>query len=95
VRCDSPPSSAPSADTVVVVPDTGFGAALAATARVGGLLITVALAVPWTPEFGSVAVTVNGPPAVAPAVKRPLVSIVPPPPTTQSNVGCAAIGSPN
>ena len=43
-------------------------------------------------ELPLVAVTVNGPPAVLPAVNRPDVLMVPPPFTDQVNVGCGLIG---
>ena len=78
-----------------MVPVTTAGVALAATAIVGGSLTTVTSAVPESPEPASVAVTVNGPPLVAPAVNTPAPSIVPPPFTTHENVGCDAIGSSN
>ena len=55
--------------------------------------MTVTLAVPLTLPL--VAVTVNGPPAVEPAVNRPAVLIVPPPLTDQVNAGCGVIGWPN
>ena len=56
-------------------------------------LITVTLAVPLTGTL--VAVTVNGPPGVAPAVNRPEEeSIVPPPLTDQVNVGCGFNATP-
>src|SRR5436190_2180258 len=41
------------------------------------------------------AVTVYGPPAVEPAVKRPLPLTVPPPLTVQGNAGCVASALPN
>ena len=69
VRCDSPPSSAPRTVRSVVVPlVTGFGEAAAAVAMVGASFWMLTLAVPWTPEPGSVAVTVKGPPPLPPAV---------------------------
>ena len=47
--------------------------------------VTVTLAVPLTPPLA--AVTVYGPPAVLPAVKRPLLVIVPPPLSVQLKLG--------
>src|SRR6185436_8210119 len=47
--------------------------------------VTVTWAVPLTAPL--VAVTVWGPPAVPPAVKRPAVSMVPPPETIQVKLG--------
>ena len=55
--------------------------------------VTVTLAEPLTLPL--VAVTVNGPPAVEPAVNRPAALIVPPPPTDQVNAGGGLIGWPN
>ena len=78
-----------------MLPVTTSGVALAATAIVGGSLSTVISAVPDRPEPASVAVTVNGPPLVAPAVNMPAPSIVPPPPTIHEKVGWDAIGSSN
>ena len=96
MRCVSPPSSAPRTLRPVVVPAvTGFGDAAAALAIVGASFWIVTLAVPWRPEPASVAVTVNGPPPVLPAVKSPLASIAPPPLTIQVNAGCEAIALPN
>ena len=46
-----------------------------------GCAVTVTLAVPCAAP--DVAVTVNGPPTVVPAVNTPLVEIVPPPLTDQ------------
>ena len=60
--------------------------------KTGGA-VTVTLAVPLTLPL--VAVTVKGPPAVAPAVNKPEVLIVPPPLTDQVKVGCGLIGLPN
>src|SRR5207245_4343923 len=95
VRCDSPPSSAPRTVRSVVVPVvTGFGEAAAALAMVGASFWMVTLAVPWRPEPGSVAVTVKGPPPLAPAVKSPLGSMLPPP-AVQPNAGCDVIAFPN
>ena len=74
---------------------TGFGDAAAASAIVGPSFWIVTLAVPCTPEPGSVAVTVNGPPPLLPAVKRPPASMAPPPFTAQSKAGCAVTTSPN
>ena len=54
--------------------------------------ITVTEAVPLTPLLA--AVTVNGPPATAPAVKRPLALIAPPPLTVHVKAGCVDIGVP-
>ena len=54
--------------------------------------VTVTLAVPETLPL--VAVTVNGPPAVEPAVNKPSVLIVPPPFTDQVNTGCGLSGWP-
>ena len=51
-----------------------------------GKLATVTLAVPFTPPLD--AVTLNGPPTVAPAVNNPEDVMVPPPPTDQVNTGC-------
>jgi hypothetical protein len=59
--------------------------------RTGGA-VTVTAAVPVTAPL--VAVIVNGPPALEPAVNRPVWLIVPPPPTAQVNEGCAFIGWP-
>src|SRR4051812_36582868 len=56
-------------------------------------LVTTKLAVPVLPPPD--AVTVNGPPTIAPAVNRPVPLIVPPPLTLQLNVGWLPIGSPN
>jgi hypothetical protein len=56
-------------------------------------IVTVTLAVPLTPPLA--AVTVNGPPAVLPAVKSPLLLIVPPPLTVQLKLGCGTRGLPN
>src|SRR5207244_218053 len=96
VRSVSPPASAPRTLRLVVVPvATGFGDAAAATAIVGPPFWIVTLAVPWTPEPGSLAVTVKGPPALPPAVKRPLVSMAPPPVTVQLKVGCEAMAMAN
>ena len=91
MRLASPPSSAPSTLRLVVVPVTGVGVAEAGLDTVGGLLITVTLAVPETPPLA--AVTVNGPPAAAPAVNRPDSLIAPPPLTDQ--VSDALIVAPN
>ena len=58
-------------------------------ATVGGLLtdaVTVTCAVPDFPP--EAAVTVKGPPAVAPAVKSPELFILPPPETVHVKVGC-------
>ena len=72
----SPASSAPSTLSEVVVAVTGLGEALAGVATVGGaLMVTLALPLVEPDE----AVMVNGPPGVAPAVKRPVASTVPPP----------------
>src|SRR2546430_5217456 len=88
LRCVSPPSSAPRTLRSVVVPVvTGLGDAAAATAMVGALFWIVTLAEPGRPEPGSVAVMVKGPPALPPAVKSPLESMVPPPLTSQVKVG--------
>src|SRR5712691_12187667 len=96
MRCDSPPSSAPRTLRSVVVPVvTGLGDAAAATATVGASFWIVTLAVAWRPDPESAAVTVNGPPQLPPAVKRPLESTVPPALTVQPKVGCDAIASPN
>jgi len=59
----------------------------------GGMLVTVTLAVPLTLPLD--AVTVNGPPAVDPAVNRPEALMLPPPVTDQVNVGCGLSGWPN
>jgi hypothetical protein len=58
-----------------------------------GGAVTLTFAVPVTLPLD--ALTVNGPPAVDPAVKRPLESMVPPPLTDQVMVGCVAIGWPD
>lgn len=58
-----------------------------------GALVTVTLAVPNAEPL--VAVTVKGPPAVAPAVNRPLAEMVPPPLLDQLNSGCGDMGWPN
>ena len=56
--------------------------------------VIVTAAVPLTVPL--VAVTVNGPPAVLPAVKRPFpLPMTPPPLTDQLLVGCGLIGWPN
>ena len=55
--------------------------------------VTVTLAVPLTVPLA--AVTVNGPPVVAPAVNSPDVPMVPPPLTVHVNVGCGLTGLPN
>ena len=80
---------------MVVPVVTGFGEAAAAVATVGALLLTVTEPVPWRLEPESAAVTVKGPPAVPPAVKRPLESTVPPALTLHVKVGCDAIAAPN
>ena len=80
---------------MVVPVVTGFGDPAAATATVGASFWIVTLAVAWRPDPESVAVTVKGPPPLAPAVKSPLESTVPPPFTVQPKVGCEAIASPN
>ena len=87
VRFDSPLSSAPSTDSVVVVPVTGLGLAEAGVAIVGGLFgtVTVTLAVPFTPPLAAVTVPL---PALVPAVNRPLLSIVPAALTPQVKPGC-------
>ena len=54
--------------------------------RTGGAAVTETLAVPVRPPLA--AVTVNGPPAVEPALNRPDELIVPPPLTDQANDGC-------
>jgi hypothetical protein len=56
-------------------------------------LVTVTAALPWTAP--AVAVTVYGPPAVAPAVKSPEAPTVPPPVVAQAKVGCGRIAAPN
>ena len=58
-----------------------------------GAALTVTLAVPLTLPLD--AVTVKGPPAVAPAVNNPDALMVPPPFTDQAKVGCGLIGLPN
>ena len=55
--------------------------------------VTVTLAVPLTLPL--VAVTVKGPPAVAPAVNKPEALIVPPLLTDQVKVGCGLTRLPN
>jgi hypothetical protein len=57
------------------------------------ITVTVTLVVPLTLPL--VAVTVKGPPAVLPAVKSPLLLIVPPPLTVQVKLGCGDMGLPN
>ena len=59
----------------------------------GGTLVTVTLALPLTLPLA--AVTVKGPPAVAPAVNKPAAEMPPPPLTDQVNVGWGLIGLPN
>src|SRR4051794_23748233 len=54
-----------------------------------GALVTLTWAVSETSP--AEALTVNGPPAVDPAMKRPLASIAPPPLTPQLMVGCVVI----
>ena len=44
---------------------------------------------------GMDAVTVNGPPVVAPAVKNPVEPMLPPPVTVQLNDGCVVRATPN
>src|SRR6476646_1692798 len=80
LNCFVPPvvTDALDGDTVMVV-------------RTGGA-VTVTAAVPCTEPL--VAVTVNGPPAVEPAVNRPAWLTVPPPLTDQVNEGCGFIGWP-
>ena len=59
----------------MLVPVTGLGAAVAAVAMVGvALAVTDTLTAPLLPTLE--AATVNGPPAVPPAVNRPVVLIV-------------------
>ena len=58
---------------------------LIVSVKSAGTAVTVTLAVPLMLPL--VAVTVNGPPAVAPAVNKPAVLIVPPPLTAQLKVG--------
>ena len=58
-----------------------------------GGAVTVTLAVP--PTLPLAAVTVKGPPVVAPAVNKPVESMLPPPLTDQLNVGCGLTGWPN
>jgi len=72
---------------------TDAEAGLTESEKSAGVAVTVTLAVPLTLPL--VAVTVNGPPAVEPAVNRPAVLIVPRPLTDQVNVGCGLIGLPN
>ena len=55
--------------------------------------VTVTLAVPLTLPLA--ALTVYGPPAALPAVKSPLLLIVPPPLTVQLKLGCGTMGLPN
>jgi len=55
--------------------------------------VTVTLAIPLTPPL--VAVTVNGPPAVLPAVKSPLLLIIPPPLAVQAKLGWGDMAFPN
>ena len=62
-------------------------------ARTGGAAVTETLAVPVRPPLA--AVTVNGPPAVEPALNRPAEPIVPPPLTDQVNDGCGLKAWPN
>ena len=66
---------------------------MAGAATVGGPFTTVTLAVPPVPALE--AVTVNGPPAVLPAVKSPAALMLPPPLTVQLNDGCAVRATPN
>jgi len=63
---------------------------LIVTVKSGGGAVTVTLALPLTLPLA--AVTVKGPPAVEPAVNRPVELMVPPPLTDQVNVGCGLIG---
>jgi hypothetical protein len=65
----------------------------AESTKSGGGLVTVTLAVPSLPPLD--AVTVKGPPAVAPAVNSPDWLIEPPPLTDQLNAGCELKGWPN
>ena len=57
-----------------------------------GVNVTVTLAVPLTLPL--VAVTVNGPTGVLPAVNSPLPLIVPPPLTVQVKLGCGTSAFP-
>ncbi len=68
-------------------------AGLTESEKSGDTLVTVTLAVPLTLPLP--AVTVKGPPPVAPAVNNPDELMVPPPLTDQVNVGCGLIGLPN
>src|SRR5687768_16530377 len=72
----------------------GLAPAVAGWIRTGGFpLWTFTTAVPAFPP--AVAVRVCGPPAVRPAVNRPLVEIVPPPVTDQVNAGAGTMALPN
>src|SRR5262245_54384078 len=55
--------------------------------------VTVTWAVPAWPQLA--AVTVKGPPGVAPVVKPPVGPMVPPPDTVQAKIGACASGLPN
>ena len=57
------------------------------------MFATVAAAVPLTPPL--VAVTVYGPPAVAPPENSPLELLIAPPETVQAKLGCELDGLPN
>ena len=72
---------------------TDCAVGLTESEKSGGALVTVTLAVPFTLPLD--AVTVNGPPAVEPAVNSPEALMVPPPDTDQVNAGCGLIGFPN
>src|SRR2546425_516109 len=80
-------------DGGVVVPALGVGEAVAAVGGGGGWLGMVTLAVPILAPL--VAVTVKGPPELAPAVNRPEEEIVPPPLTDQVKIGWLASAAPN
>jgi hypothetical protein len=66
---------------------------LTESVKLAGTLVTVTLALPLTLPL--LAVTVKGPPALAPAVNKPVALMVPPPLTVHVNVGCGLMGWPN
>ena len=79
---------------VAVLPRlTDWEVGLTEREKSGGTLVTVTLAVPLTVPLA--AVTVNGPPAVEPAVNKPDELMPPPPLTDQVNVGCGLKGCAN
>jgi hypothetical protein len=78
---------------VALVPSRTWASATGLRVTVPPPAVTVTCAVPLLPPLA--AVTVNGPPAVAPAVKSPAVLIVPPPETVHVKVGWLVSVAPN